>query len=105
MPRQSERGSGGGETPKFPETTPPVRTTVEQSFPLLAVMELQRAVGKLDEAVGTLKEQGKQHSEKLDKISLRIYAATAVLLVLGTILGFLVNKGVDLLIQLTGQHH
>lgn len=57
-------------------------------------------MGQLQEAVGTLKEQGKQHAEKLDKISLRIYAATAVLIVLGTIIGFLANKGVDLLIQL-----
>ena len=67
-------------------------------------MELQRAVGKLDEGVGTLKEQGKQNSEKLDKLNLRIYAATAVLVILGTLLGFLVNKGVDLLIQIVGKH-
>jgi hypothetical protein len=76
----------------------------DYSFTLQAVLELQNTVGQLKEAVGTLKEQGKHHSDKLDKISLRIYAASAVLIVLGTIIGFLLNKGVDLLIQLVGQH-
>jgi hypothetical protein len=98
--------SGRETTPKrFAETTPPtLYPSSEQGFPLLALMELQRSVGKLDEAVGTLKEQGKQQNDRLDKISKTIYAATAVLIVLGTILGFMVNKGVDLLIQLTSNH-
>ena len=98
-------GSGRGITPeRFAATTPSVYPGNEQGFPLLAFMELQRAVGKLDEAVGTLKEQGKQNSDKLDKINVRISAATAVIVVLGAILGFLLNKGVDLLIQVLGKH-
>jgi len=100
LPRQSERGAAGDQLPKFPETTPPQYRGSDYSFTLQAVLELQKSVGQLQEAVGTLKEQGKQHAENLDKISLRIYAATAVLIVLGTIIGFLLNKGVDLLIQL-----
>ena len=101
MPRQPERsGSQGDQLPRFPETTPQQYRGSDYSFTLQAVLELQKSVGQLQEAVGTLKEQGKQHAEKLDKISLRIYAATAVLIVLGTIIGSLANKGVDLLIQL-----
>jgi hypothetical protein len=93
--------------PRFPETTP---TALRQypgsdySFTLQAVMHLQEAVGQLREAVGTLKEQSKQHGEKLDKISHTIYAASAVLVVLGSIVGFLLNKGIDLLIQLKPAH-
>lgn len=97
-------GSTGEQPPRFPETTPPHYPGSDYSFTLQAVLELQKSVGQLQEAVGTLKEQGKQHAEKLDKLNLRIYAATAVLVVLGTILGFLLNKGVDLLIQLKGAH-
>jgi hypothetical protein len=69
------------------------------------VLELQRTVGQLNEAVGTLKEHSKQQSEKLDRLNLRIYAASAVLVVLGSILGFLLNKGVDLLIQIAHSAH
>lgn len=73
-------------------------------FTVQTVIEMQKSIGQLHEAVTTLKEQSKQHGEKLDKISHTIYAATAVLLVLGTISGFLLNKGVDLLIQLKAAH-
>ena len=106
MPRQ-QSSRAGDQPPVFPETTPPklqATSTDYGQFAFQTAMELQKAVGQLQEAVGTLKEQGKQHSEKLDKISLRIYAASAVIVVLGTIIGFLLNKGVDLLIQLTNHH-
>lgn len=105
MPRPTEFGTSGGEQPpRFAETTPPRYPGSDYSFTLQAVLELQKAVGQLQEAVGTLKEQGKQHSEKLEKISLRIYAASAVLIVLGGIISFLLNKGVDLLVQLKSAH-
>jgi hypothetical protein len=99
---------GGRETTtpsRFPETTPQVYPGSDYSFTLQAVLELQKSVGQLQEAVSTLKDQAKQHSDKLEKISLRIYAATAVLVVLGSIIGFLLNKGVDLLIQIKGVTH
>lgn len=103
--RDNPKESGRETTPqRFPETTPQVYPGSDYSFTLQAVLELQKSVGQLQEAVGTLKEQAKQHGDKLEKIAQRIYAATAVLIVLGTIIGFLLNKGVDLLIQLKAAH-
>ena len=107
MARQTERvAQSGGVLPQsFPETTPQRYPGSDYSFTLQAVLELQKSVGQLHEAVGTIKEQIKHQGEKLDKLNLRIYAASAVLVVLSTILGFLLNKGVDLLIQLTKLSH
>jgi hypothetical protein len=97
-------GSTGDQPPRFPETTPQTYPGSEFSFTLQTVIEIQKSVGQLQEAVGTLKVQSQRHDEKLDKINLRIYGATAVLIVLGAILGFLLNKGVDLLIQIKSAH-
>ena len=107
MARQTERGTqGGGVLPQsFPETTPQRYAGSDYSFTLQAVLELQKSVGQLQEAVSTIKEQIKHQGEKLDKLNLRIYAAGTVLVVLGAILSFLLNKGVDLLIQLTKSGH
>ncbi len=95
---------GGEEPPRFAETTPPRYPGSSYDFTLQLVVEMQKSIGQLQEAVGTLKEESKHQGEKLDKINLKIYAATAVLVVVGTILSFLVNKGVDLLIQIKDGH-
>jgi ElaB/YqjD/DUF883 family membrane-anchored ribosome-binding protein len=67
-------------------------------------MDLQKTVGKLNEAVDTLKTQSAEVTKKLDGISHKIYAAIAVLTVVGGLIGFLINKGLDLLIQIKGTH-
>lgn len=103
MPKGVERGASvTGVPPKFAETTPPVYRGGDFDFVLQGIFEIQKNVGTLNEAVTTLKTQGKEQGDKLDKLSHRIYAAAAVLTALGVILGFLLNKGVDLLIQLKG---
>jgi hypothetical protein len=60
----------------------------DYSFTLQAVMEMQKTVGQLTQAVQTLQEQQKSFSQKLDRISHQIYAALAILLLIGGLLTF-----------------
>jgi hypothetical protein len=55
-------------------------------------MELQKSTGQLTQAVQTLAEQSKDHGKKLDSISHRVYAAGAVLTVIGAILYFFLDR-------------
>lgn len=91
---KSARGPRG--TPTTPEDYP---TTPQASYPsgeysyvLEIVMNMQVTMGKLTEAVDTLKNQSKEHGQKLEKISHTIYGATAVVTVIGGIAIFLLNK-------------
>ena len=59
------------------------------------LMELQRTVGELSQSVETLARQSKEHDKKLDRISHRIYAAVAVLTILGAALLWLLNAVSD----------
>jgi hypothetical protein len=63
----------------------------DYSFTLQAVMELQKTVGQLAEGIDSLIRRVDQESSILSKISHQIYAAWAVLVVLGIIGGFAVN--------------
>jgi hypothetical protein len=63
----------------LPESTPPRYPMTDYSFTLQVVMELQKSVGALTEAVNTLKVQGEKHATKLDSISHRIYAFGAII--------------------------
>jgi hypothetical protein len=68
------------ETPRqVGESTPPQYSTTDYSFTLQAVMELQKSVGALTEAVNTLKAQVGKQADKLDKISHRVYAFGVVI--------------------------
>ncbi|MGA3205784.1 MAG: hypothetical protein ABSF12_25090 [Bryobacteraceae bacterium] len=53
---------------------------------------MQNTMGKLVEAVETLKTESKEQRLKLDRISHTIYAAAAVATVIGGIGLFLLNK-------------
>jgi hypothetical protein len=91
----------------FPTTTPLTFQSggsTDYSFVLPTLMEIQRGIGKLDEAVNTLKSKADEQGKKLEGIDRKIYAAIAILAVCGAVLGFLINKGVDLLIQLKAVH-
>jgi len=80
------------ETPKeIPEITPQRYPMTDYSFTLQAIMEMQKTIGGLSEAVGTLKNLTEKQGEKLDKISHRIYAATVVITIALPILAFLAN--------------
>ena len=88
--RQDEAESPPDE---FPETPPP--QLADWSWTLQMLMELQRTVGELSQSVETLTRQSKEHDKKLDRISHRIYAAVAVLTILGAALLWLLNAVSD----------
>jgi hypothetical protein len=84
---------------RFAETTPP------QSFPsgdytyiLEIVMNMQVTMGKLVEAVDSLKGVSKSHAEKLDQIGKDVHASKVVvgvvgglILAVGAVIAWLVN--------------
>lgn len=63
----------------------------DYSLTLQAVMELQKTVGGLTEAVNGLKDRVEKQGEKLERISHRVYAAGVVITILVPILAFLAN--------------
>lgn len=65
---------------RFAETVPPI--SYDHSFPLQTVLELQKNVGQMLQAIQTLTEDSKETRKKLDRLSHIIYAAGVV----GTIL-------------------
>jgi hypothetical protein len=85
-----QREPGPPTTPqRFPETTPTTYPGSEYSFVLQGVFDIQKSIGKLEQAVQTLTEQQKGQGEKLDKLSHKFTAAIAIVLFLGALLTFL----------------
>ena len=70
----------------------------DYSFTLQAVMEMKQSIGELTQAVRTLNDTTKAHGDKLDKISHRLYAASAVIVVLTGIAVFVLDKIWDTLV-------
>jgi hypothetical protein len=66
------------------------------SYILEIVMGMQSTMGKLSEAVETLKVHSKDQGDKVDRLSHIIYGATAVVTVIGGIGLFVLNKIWDL---------
>ena len=91
--RSGRRDKAEGPPDEFPETPPPQLT--DWSWTLQMLMELQRNVGELSQSVETLTRQSKEHDKKLDRIRHRIYAAVAVLTILGAALLWLLNAVSD----------
>jgi len=61
---------------KFPDVLPRGgHSTVNHDFTLQAVMHMKEAVGRLIEAVDTLKEQSKSNNQKLDEAVKDIHGA------------------------------
>jgi len=80
------------ETPReIPEVTPQRYPMADYSFTLQAVMELQKTVGQLTERIDTLIKRVDREGLTLSSISHQIYAAWAVLVVLGLLGGFALN--------------
>lgn len=71
---------------QFAETPPPL-SSGDYSF-LEIVMAMQHAMGQLTEAVNGLKSKQEEQGRKLEAISHKVYAAVAIVLVLGAILTF-----------------
>ena len=60
----------------------------DYTYVLETVMSMQHTMGKLTEAVESLKTKQSQQGEKLDGIDKKIYAAIALVAVFGAILTF-----------------
>jgi hypothetical protein len=73
-------------TPEDFPTTPSPQTgypSGDYSYVLEIVMRMQESVGRLTEAVTSLKDQSKSHGEKLDSIGKDVHAAKVVIGVVG----------------------
>jgi hypothetical protein len=100
--------SGKETTPtRFPETTPQVYPGSDYSFTLQAVMEMQKSVGILTEAVNALKQQTAKHDDKLSEIGKDVHTVKTTARVIGVILaGALafaswgIGKAVDVFVKL-----
>jgi uncharacterized membrane protein len=87
--RQTSRENDPEVTPKrFAETTPPVYPGNEYSFVLQGVFEIQKGMGRLEQAVETLKDEQKEQRKKLDALSHKVTAAIAVIVFIGAVLTF-----------------
>jgi hypothetical protein len=92
------------EAPQQPpiQSSTPISPMVDHSFTLQAIMELQKSVGQLTEAVNTtrlaLEKQNQQLGkieEKVSSITHKLYAAGVVLAIALAMGGFLLNKSWD----------
>lgn len=100
-PRDERERSRESTTPRFPDTNPPESPSKDYALPTLqAVIEMQRTLGELNQAVKTLTVQSNNQGEKIDKISHRVYAATAVVTVLTGIAYFFLNKIFDVVVNI-----
>ena len=73
-------------TPHFPDTLPPPSLpSGDYSYVLEIVMHMQSAMGRLTEAVESLKEQSKDQGKELKTVSSDIHAAKVVVSVVGAI--------------------
>ncbi len=106
MDRPSRPETEREATPKqFPETTPTYQQAVGATWLTEAVMQMQASMGELKSDVKHLTSASEKHSSKLDKISHRVYAAGAVIVVLAAIGGFILNKiwdGIVVLMKASG---
>ena len=94
--RSSERDAG---PPTRMAEGPPPAEQGGSGLPLLAVMEIQRTLWKLENAVEHLKDTDDKHAEKLDgvvdrlhNIEKRMYAAGVVVALMTSILTLLLPK-------------
>jgi len=93
---------------KLAETTPPSIPAHDYTpFTFQVIMEIQKSIGQLEQAVTTLTEESKKRGDTLDLISHQVYAAKVVMWVIGIILTglsgiavFLLNKMWDAIIPL-----
>jgi hypothetical protein len=81
----------------FAETTPTLPTG-DYSYVLEIVMRMQESMGRLTEAVSSLKDQSKSHGEKLDSIGKDVHAAKVVISVVGGLI-ILIGGGIAWLVN------
>src|ERR1700722_18310882 len=102
-PNKEERERGRETTPpRLPDTTPQSFPSGDYSYVLEIVMNMQSTMGKLSEAIDSMKSQAKTHGEKIENIGKDIPAAKVVMGVIGGIvalvgafLGWTINTAVQ----------
>jgi hypothetical protein len=92
MAKERQRGGESFESgpPRMPSGNPPIHaSSADYSLATMqVVMEMQKTLGGLTQAVNTLTDQHKDQAAKLNKIEKQIYAFIAIVFVLGAILTF-----------------
>ena len=100
MTPKEDQGRGRETTPaRMGETTPPVYPSGDYTYVLEIVMVMQGTIGKLTEAVESLKAQSRTQGEKVDEIGKGIQAAKVVVGFIGGLivvtagfLGWVINE-------------
>ena len=82
-------------TPTTPEDFPTTPSSLplaalDQSFVLQIMLDLKGSMAKIDESISNLKEQYREHDQKLDSVSQEVYAAKRVVTVAAWVIGLLV---------------
>lgn len=87
-PREDRERNKDVAPSRLPDVPPPVYPSGDYSYVLEVVMKMQDTLGQLREAVGSLKEQSRQHGEKLDQIGKDVHAAKVTM---GVLVGVLLT--------------
>ena len=103
---RGDKDKEGREGPpqEFGATTPQTFPGQNYDFTLQAVYEMKGTLGELKKGIETLTEQVKENDKKLDRIALVVYAASAVVAILGTIGGFVLRGAWDIIAPILKEH-
>lgn len=105
MTAREDRERGKETSPgRLPDTTPEVFPGKTYDFTLQAVYEMKGTLGELKKGIENLTEQVKENDKKLDHIALVVYAAGAVIAILGTIGGFILRGAWDIIAPILKEH-
>ena len=78
-----------GTPDRYPTSTPPGLQAADHSWVLQAIMEMQKSLGGLEQAVKALTEQAKEQGNKLDKVSHDVTALRTTIKTAAAVLGAL----------------
>lgn len=109
MPKDRQNEPVRETTPqRFADTTPIQQfPSSDYSFTLQAVMEMQKAVGALTEAVKVLQRQSDRHDAKLGEIGKDVHTVKVTARIIGAVLagalafgGWSIGKAVDVFVKI-----
>ena len=105
MTAKEARDRNAETTPsRMAETTPPTPTPDYSVHMMQSILEMQRTLGGLSHGLETLTDQVKDNDKKLDRIALVVYAASAIVAILGTIGGVVLRGAWDLIEPILKTH-
>jgi hypothetical protein len=99
-PSREEKERGRETTPRLPDTTPPAYQSGGDYSYMEIIMAMQNTMGKLTEAVESLKSQSKSQGEKLEAIGKDIHAAKIVgtfIVIVAGLLGWVIHELIPVL--------